>query len=79
MIGLLQALLPKSESTASDKLQPIWAPTHTHTHTHTLPEWGVSLEPDCLETVADPTYTCKFHSLVPSYTSPSALEGIGCA
>ena len=34
MIGLLQALLPKSESTASDKLQPTWAPTHTHTHTH---------------------------------------------
>lgn len=77
MIGLLQALLPKSESTASDKLQPTWAPTHTHTHT--LPEWGVSLEPDCPETVADPTYTCKFHSLVPGYTSPSVLEGIGCA
>ena len=81
MIGLLQALLPKSESTASDKLQPTWAPTHTHVHTHThiLPEWGVSLEPDFPETVADPTYTCKFHSLVPGYTSPSVLEGIECA
>ena len=59
--------------------QPGHQHTHTYTHTHILPEWGVSLEPDFPETVADPTYTCKFHSLVPGYTSPSVLEGIECA
>ena len=51
---------------------------HVHTHTHT-PRVGRVAGTRFPRDSCRSTYTCKFHSLVPGYTSPSVLEGIECA